>query len=317
MYLGPLYRLMMPLAARKLNLHTAKDPRQREATYVQRIAEQVAASELDRAVVLAFDRVYAPDGEPMDAHTRYYVPNGYVASAVRTHPDQLLFGASVHPFRKDALEALTRVKARGAVLVKLLPNSHAFDPADDRLGPYYRALAELRLPLLLHGGYEHTIKVQQQQFGNPERFRPALDAGVTLIVAHAGSAGRFHCRETFGAFLKLLETYPNCYGDTSALANYWRSQYISKLQNPDLLERRYGVRLENPFDRLVHGSDFPIPVSPWAFGPSRAGQLKKLPEAAGNPLQKDICLKRLAGIPDSCLTRAFTDIGIGTSPAEG
>ena len=168
--------------------------------------------------------------------------------------------------------------------------------------PYYRALAALNLPLLLHGGYEHTIPVEDQRFGDPTRFRLSLENGVTLIVAHAGSAGRFHRRETFGHFLQLLETYDNCFGDTAALGNFWRSQYVAQLQDPELLERKYGVVLPAPFERLLHGSDYPIPLSPPAFGFKVARRLRADRGTRGNQLQSDVVLKRLVGIPDSCLT---------------
>jgi uncharacterized protein len=309
--LGITGRAIRPIAARKFRINEARGDEAEEALYVQRLAEQVADSELDRAVLLSFDQVYRPDGSLDERASRYYVPNDYAFNAAGTYPDQFLFGASVHPYRKDALEALAKVAAQGAVLIKLLPNTHNFDPADARLRPYYNTLAELKLPLLLHGGYEHTIPVKNQRFGNPDRFRPALDAGVTLIVAHAGTAGRFHPRETFGVFLKLLETYPNCFGDTAALANYWRSQYVRQLKNPSILEKKYRVRLENPFERLIHGSDFPIPISPFAFGPSISRRFRQERKNRYNYLQSDIVLKRIIGLPESCLDGAYRLLDIG------
>src|SRR6188474_1297275 len=58
--------------------------------------------ELDAAVVLAFDRVYGNDGRPDDANTHFFVTNEYAVELVRKHP-KLLFGASIHPYRPDAL----------------------------------------------------------------------------------------------------------------------------------------------------------------------------------------------------------------------
>ena len=309
--LGPLYRWLEPVVRRKLMVQAARTPREREHLHIQRIAEQVMDSELDRATVLAFDQVYCRDGSLDRRRSRYYVPNRFAKDAVRSYPEALLFGASVHPYRADALEKLAEVKAEGAVLVKLLPNSHGFDPADPALRPYFRTLADLKLPLLLHGGFEHTIPVSNQTFGDPTRFRSALDAGVTLIVAHAGSAGRFHRRETFGHFLKLLDTYSNCFGDTAALAAYWRSKYLGLLMDPEALERRFGAAVSNPFERLIHGSDYPIPISPRAFGRSVPRTLKSTLGNRQNLLQADVSLKRLVGVPDSCLERAHDVLGLG------
>jgi uncharacterized protein len=75
--------------------------------------------ELDAAVGLAFDAVYGEDGR-RDENTHLYVTNEYAAELARKHP-KLLLGASVHPYRKDALEELERCVADGAVLMKWLP----------------------------------------------------------------------------------------------------------------------------------------------------------------------------------------------------
>jgi uncharacterized protein len=311
--LGWLRDVSRPFVARALKVHKAKDASQQEALYVERLAKQVRSSELDRAVLLSFDQVYRKDGTLDDKRSGFHVPNRYTQKMVSIYPDAFLFGASVHPYRKDAVDALHRAKEAGAVLVKLLPNSHNFDPADPQLRRYFETLRDLALPLLLHGGYEHTIPASNQSFGDPARFAFPLSLGTTVIVAHGGSAGRLHLKETFGAFLSLLDTYPNCYGDTAAFANFWRCQYLYQLKNPELLERKYGVRIARPFDRFIHGSDFPIPISPRFFGSKIAKAVKTDPAARDNHLQADVTLKRLAGVPDDCLTRASDALGFKAS----
>src|SRR5262249_10766831 len=75
---------------------------------------------LDRVVLLAFDAVYDREGNRDDARTHLYVKNDYVAGLCARHPE-LLFGASVHPYRKDAVAELERCVGLGAVLLKWLP----------------------------------------------------------------------------------------------------------------------------------------------------------------------------------------------------
>lgn len=288
---------------RPLGLTRVGDPEERDRLYADRLAEMVDGSEIDRAVLLAFDQVYTADGELDPGHTYMHVANDRAARICATHPESFLLGASVHPHRQDALDELDRAASLGAALIKLLPNSHGFDPADEQLVPYFRKLADLELPLLIHGGFEHTLPVIDQRFGDPLRLRPALEAGTTVIVAHCGTAGWLHLRETFGAFLGLAASYPNCYGDTSSLTNFWRSRYMFELLDPEKLRSKYDVVPEDPLSRLVHGSDFPIPITPWALtgripGPARRGAAR-----IGNHLQRDIELKRLAGLPDEILTR--------------
>ena len=86
-----------------------------ERDFEARLARTVNETpELDAAVVLAFDRVYAEDGTPDDAHTHLSVTNDYAAELSRRHP-KLLFGASVHPYRPDAIAELERCVAAGAL----------------------------------------------------------------------------------------------------------------------------------------------------------------------------------------------------------
>ncbi len=311
-YLRPGFvrKVVMSAVARRQGVLRTGGEGDEETFYVDRLAEQVAASELDRAVLLALDQVYHKDGTIDEKRSRFYVPNRFTFGHCRRRPERFLFGASVHPYRKDALESLDRQKERGAVLIKLLPNSQGFDPADPDCVPYYRKLAALRLPLLVHSGYEHFLPPIDQSLGHPIRLRRALDQGVLVIVAHAGSAGRFHRTETFGSFLQLLTEYPNCYGDTSALTNIWRSRYLKELLCPGTLEARYGVHITHPFERFVHGSDFPTPITPAAFGCQNARKARATLFHRRNALQLDIAVKRAVGVPDACLTRAAQLLGI-------
>jgi predicted TIM-barrel fold metal-dependent hydrolase len=295
---------------RRLGL-AAASPEEQERRYVDDLAGLVRGSELDRATLLALDAVHDTDGGIRLDRTALHAPNDAVAKSCALHPDAFLFGASVHPHRRDALDELDRVAALGAVLVKLLPNSQGFDPADPALDPYYRRLADLGLPLLVHGGYEHTLPAIDQAWGQPRRLERALDAGVTVVVAHAGSAGRFHPRETFGDFLRLLERHPRCFGDTSSLANWWRSRYLFALLDPAALERKHGVRIDDPLSRFVHGSDYPVPVTAFAFMGRGDRAARARAGAAKNELQKDVELKRLAGVPDAVLERGAEILRLG------
>src|SRR5437867_5239904 len=75
-----------------------------DSLYVERLLEQLKASSLDAAVILAQDDVYDESGKRMDCGT-FYVPNDYVLTLARQHRE-FLPAASVHPARPDALEEL-------------------------------------------------------------------------------------------------------------------------------------------------------------------------------------------------------------------
>src|SRR5438128_1118565 len=63
--------------------------------------------QLDAAAVLAFDAVHTPDGQLDPVNTHFHVQNDYVARLAKQHP-KVLFGASIHPYRKDASAELER-----------------------------------------------------------------------------------------------------------------------------------------------------------------------------------------------------------------
>lgn len=127
--------------------------RELERTLVEKIEE---TEKLDAAIVLAFDAVHDLDGRFDEANTHLYVTNDYVIELAARHRN-VLFGASVHPYRKDAVAELERCVKAGAVLLKWLPIVQNFNPADSRCFPFYEALAHYKLPLLSHTGGETSL----------------------------------------------------------------------------------------------------------------------------------------------------------------
>jgi hypothetical protein len=101
-----------------------------------RISESLAQSKyVSRAVLLALDGVVDARGNLDTNRTEVYVPNEFVAEMASRHTN-LLFGASVNPYRRDALARLEWAKKHGAVLVKWIPPIMEIDPADPRLIPF-------------------------------------------------------------------------------------------------------------------------------------------------------------------------------------
>src|SRR5690349_12611762 len=73
-----------------------------ERALVASLATELAGADgVDAAVVLAFDAVYGDDGRIDEARTHLHVENDYVIELVKREP-KMLFGASVHPYRRDA-----------------------------------------------------------------------------------------------------------------------------------------------------------------------------------------------------------------------
>ena len=263
----------------------------------ERIARKLADTvndtpQLNAAVVLALDAVHAPDGTP--ARTHMAVSNDHAAAVAARHP-KLLFGCSVHPYRRDAVAELERCVRAGAVLMKWLPIVQDFDPADPRCLPVYEALAHHRLPLLCHTGIEHSLPLVAPRYGDPKRLVTALQRGVTVIAAHCGSRELPLVEPDWVPdFVRLAHRYEHLYGDTAAM---------------NLPGRSYAYRhvLADPVVRakLVHGSDWPLPSIPpvTRLGAWDAAMLLR----DGNWMRRDVRIKqRLFGPDDPYWRRAVT-----------
>lgn len=265
----------------------------------ERLAQTLAASHfVRRSVVLAMDGVANADGQLDLARSEFYVPNEFVA-ALTVHHTNLLFGASINPYRSDALARLDRAAADGACLVKWLPSIQLIDPADTRLTPFYRRLADLHLPLLVHTGSEHSFTWARDELGDPDRLRLPLSLGVTVIAAHAAWPGRHDGERDVDRLARLMTQYPNLYADISSLTQ------INKLGALREVLRRPEFR-----GRLVYGTDFPLVnmpiVSPWFFPldlkPSQMCRISRIK----NPWDRDVALKQALGVPADVFTRAAT-----------
>ncbi len=264
---------------------------QGDSLVIDRIAARVAASDkVGRAVILALDGAVDERGELDRARTEMYVPNEFVAAEVAKHPE-LLFGASVNPYRPDALARLEWAKAHGAVLVKWLPSIQHIDPADPRLAPFYRKLVELKLPLLTHTGTEHSFTQSDDRLCDPERLRLALNQGVTVIAAHAATTGRYGGKPAIERLAVLMNQYPNLYADTSSLTQINKhSDLLKVLRRPEFR------------GRLVYGTDYPLTamrvmVSPWYYPFRLSWHQKRSISEQENPWDRDVALKQALGMP--------------------
>ena len=96
-----------------------------------------------RGILLAMDGIYDSSGQLDLGETLFLIPNDYILS-VASETDKLVPGASVNPYRKDALYELERVASLGAVVVKWIPNTMGIDPSNKQIVPFYQRLNELK-----------------------------------------------------------------------------------------------------------------------------------------------------------------------------
>lgn len=216
-----------------------------------------------KLLLLAFDQAHDDAGRPLPDATEFYTPNEYVAGLVKAAPDRFAFGASVHPYRQDAVEALERAVEQGAVAVKWLPNAMNIDPSSPKCDAFYDALVRLRLPLISHAGEEKAVHAEEaQRLGNPLHLRRPLSRGVTVVVAHCASLGKnpdldageprpwVDNFELFRRLMREPEWNGKLFGEVSALTQVNRlGTPIETVLTDDALQAR-----------CLNGSDYPLPA---------------------------------------------------------
>jgi len=269
-----------------------------DALCAERVSQALAASRhVNRAVILALDGPVDTGGNLDLARTQLYVPNEFVAALAAQHTN-LLFGASINPYRPDSMARLEWAATNGARLLKWVPSIMLIDPGDERLTPFYQRLAGLRLPLLTHTGFEHAVPGAKDEFCDPERLRLPLSLGVTVIAAHASWPGHHHGERDVDRLARLMQRYPNLYADISSLTQ------INKLGALRDVLRRPEFR-----HRLLYGTDFPfvnmpIMVSPWYFPLNlKFSQMWRISRIR-NPWDRDVALKQALGVPAEVFTQA-------------
>lgn len=270
---------------------------------VAHLSKQLANSKrVAKAVVLAIDGRVTRDGELDRMQTEFYVANEFVAAETAKY-ENLLFGASINPYRKDALERLAWAKQHGAVLVKWLPSIMDIDPSDPALTPFYQKLIELELPLLTHTGQERSFTHARDELCDPQRLHLPLRLGVTVIAAHVASTGANEGEEDFARLLPLLEKYPNLYADISSLTQINKLGYLRRALNEPRLA-----------GRLLYGSDWPLQafpvVSPWYhFSALSLADLQEL-RTPTNQWDRDVLLKEKLGVSPDIFARSAEIIKI-------
>jgi predicted TIM-barrel fold metal-dependent hydrolase len=233
-------------------------------------AEQ--SKQVDYVLALAFDNVYKVDGTYCgpgqktqdEVLSTLYVSNAFVKETLCPQNRKILPGISVHPFRDDAAAELEKYKDT-AVLCKWMASAQQIDFSDPKGEPkllkFYEKLAEIKLPLLFHTGVETSIPASKpgfDTFNSPIFIEKALDAGVTVILAHCGCS-YFDIllpqdnvvQEVIRLFKKMQGEKKdwNLYADISALFSPFRKRKILD----DIFKHI-------PASRLIYGSDFPNPA---------------------------------------------------------
>ncbi|MCB0311024.1 MAG: amidohydrolase family protein [Bdellovibrionales bacterium] len=260
-----------------------------DGAYLEMLLGLIRNSSLDRALILAHEEPYNDNGSKIHGASPLYVPNDYVLAISEKHPE-LLPAVSIHPARGDALDQLQRCIETGAVAMKCLPSVQNINCNDKKYKKFWELMATSGLILLAHTGGELSLPVINPDYASPAVLQLPLECGVVTIAAHTGTSSLFD-PNYIEVFEKMIAQFPNLYGDISGLCTPFRSRHFRRLL--DLQER------------LVHGSDLPIPTEPiwsWMRGLIDRKSYRELREIV-NPLERDYQTKRALGFNDQVFER--------------
>ncbi|MEQ1767076.1 MAG: amidohydrolase family protein [Methylotenera sp.] len=278
------------------------DKKNEDISFVSRLAH--LSSEMPagyKTMLFAFDWSHDETGTPLKEQSIFHIPDSYAAQIVNQHPQHFQWVASIHPYRPDAIDALERAHAEGAVAMKWLPSSMNIDPASPKCKQFYQKLQTYNMPIISHVGRESAVPGGNLDFNNPLKAHHMLDAGVRVVMAHCGSDGkdkdydnRNKVVTSFELFTRMMDipAYEKLlFGDISATTLFNHAWVL-----------KHVLRRIDWHHRLHNGTDYPLPgVFPLITSKQfhREGMLEAehvpfLQEVRKyNPIMFDFAMKRL------------------------
>ena len=257
-----------------------------------------------RFMLLAFDYYYDENGKRNLEYSAFHTPNEYASRLASVYHDQFEWIASIHPYREDAVEALEQAASNHARAVKWLPSAMGINASNPRCDAFYEALVKHRIPLLTHAGAEYAVDVPTgQTYNNPLLFRRALEHGVKVIFAHCASLGesRDIDKGSNGPMVPGIQLFTRLMSESRyekrVLGDFSAVTMVNR--DRDVIEQI--VQTEQWHDRLVYGSDYPLPAVKPVFSPQNYVNWGMLPESEAeilsevrryNPVLFDVMLKR-------------------------
>jgi len=264
-----------------------------DTVFVEYIVQMVKGSSVDKAIILAHEQPYNDSGQLIENFGSFYTPNDYVLRLAHLYPDYFLPGIAIHPARPDCLDELDKCAEQGASLLKLLPLFQNINCSDKRYTKFWERLADYHIPFLAHTGGELSVPVFNKSYASPEYLRLPLECGVNVIAAHCGTSSLFFDTNYLDTFIKMTKEYPNLYGDNSGMNTPIRSRHFKTILKEELK------------DRIIYGSDQPIPIS--ATWNCLRGLISitdwQKAQKTKNLMERDVIIKKALGFDNASFSR--------------
>lgn len=304
--LSPLHPLEYLQRLFYLNAGCAHDaPGQVDQSYVARLENLMDGLPAGcKLLLFAFDHTHDGRGVKRPEQSAFHVPNAYARQVAQARPDTFEWVCSIHPYREDAVPALEAAVETGARAVKWLPPAMGIDPASPRCDRFYAALARLDLPLISHAGEEQAVHgIGRPEWGNPLRLRRALEAGARVVMAHCASIGEDVDldRGESGPKVASFELFKRLMAEPRYEGRLFADISAITIRNRDLAVVREIIEQQRWHNRLLFGSDYPLPGILPLISPAQLAAEDMLEEALvpvletireHNPILFDLVLKR-------------------------
>lgn len=192
-----------------------------------------AMSDVRRAVVLGFRA----------AASGFVVPNDYVASYVRQHPEKLVGFGGIDLAEDDPVEEVDRCAGElGLRGLKIGPTYQGVHPLDRRALAVFARAEALELPIVWHQGTTF-VRSARLSLASPILVDEVAirHPNLRVVIAHMG-------HPWVEDAVAVIRKHPNVYADVSALhTRPWQ------LYNALRIAVEYGAG-----PKLLFGSDFPF-----------------------------------------------------------
>jgi len=231
-------------------------------TYCKTVIDRVRESlYMKKAVIFGVDARVDETGKELHRDLTVCASNDDVYDLYRKAPDIIIPFMSINPLRPNALELIDKYAEMGFKGVKFLQNYWNVDTRQDRFKPFFKKLADMNLPIVIHIGSESSVK-SHKECEKVEMLYAPLEAGATTIAAHMGleyspmrlfkafSKNPKNFGENYYRLLKMLENHDNLFADISAILTPVRAKVLPHLAKQDSITHK-----------ILFGTDFPVPFT--------------------------------------------------------
>lgn len=265
-------KLALKFFSKSMGMDASKMQEAPYETYVQTIINNTKKSKhIDRLVLFGVDERVDDFGNTIHKDITVCASNDDLLKVYQEYPNEIIPFFSINPKRPDALELIDKYYALGFKGAKFLQNYWGVDTNEKRYEEYFKKLAKLDLPLIVHIGSESSVH-SFKECETLDMLNAPLKFGVKTIAAHmalsyspwnlfkAFSKNPNNFNDEYHKLLKMLETHENLYADISALLTPVRAKVLPHLSKQTQIHNKllYGTDFPVPFTTLMNSFDLPI-----------------------------------------------------------